>query len=282
MQKQIKVAVTGASGFIGRAACKALAAEGVKVIALSRAEVPIGPGKALPAWEEIGSPDILLHLAWEKLDKYTDPAHFETILPAHYAFLKNLVATGLPAMTVAGTCFEYGMQEGCLAETDKTDPHLAYGFAKDSLRRQLAFLQREVPFALTWARIFYTYGEGQPERSLYGQLMQAIARGDTVFDMSPGDQLRDFLPVEALGRRLALLSLTGQDNGVVNLGSGRPVTVKSVVERILADKGSTMRLNTGAFPYAGHEPKSFWGDCGKLLSILGHAPVRGAAPKYER
>jgi len=37
---------------------------------------------------------------------------------------------------------------------------------------------------------------GQAPTSLYTQLQQAIARGDSVFNMSGGEQLRDYLPVE--------------------------------------------------------------------------------------
>lgn len=268
MQVQGKrIAVTGPSGFIGRHVIDALQQSGATVLPLTRKEADIGNGK-LPGYTDIGSPDVLLHLAWDKLDNYKDASHLEVTLPAHYAFLEHLVETGLPAMVVTGTCFEYGMQEGELDEGRPTQPHLPYCEAKDNLRKQLSALQESHPFSLTWARLFYTYGDGQPERTLYSQLKKAIERKDTSFDMSPGDQLRDFLPINDLAQALATVTLSCQDHGIVNICSGKPITVKALVEKILSEHGASMHLNTGAYPYATYEPKSFWGNAAKLSTIL--------------
>ena len=68
------------------------------------------------AFELLGRPDVLIHLAWGGLPNYPSLHHFERELPAHYALLKRLVDDGLRRLVVAGTCFEYGMQSGPLAE----------------------------------------------------------------------------------------------------------------------------------------------------------------------
>ena len=139
---------------------------------------------------------MLIHLAWGGLPNYPSLHHFERELPAHYALLKRLVDEGLSTLVVAGTCFEYGMQSGPLAETLAAAPANPYALAKDALRRQLQALQRERPFALTWARLFYLYGEGQAETALWPQLRRAVESGAATFPMSGGEQLRDYLPVE--------------------------------------------------------------------------------------
>ena len=77
-------------------------------------------------------------------------------------------------MLVTGTCFEYGMQSGYLSEKMITNPGNPYALAKDSLRKFLLSLQREVPFTLQWARLFYMYGSGQNPNSILAQLDNAV------------------------------------------------------------------------------------------------------------
>ena len=70
----------------------------------------------------------------------------------HYRFLKSMVRSGLKTAVVTGTCFEYGMQSGCLAETTICQPSTPYGLAKHMLHRQLQFLQGKLR-QLDWARL---------------------------------------------------------------------------------------------------------------------------------
>ena len=64
----------------------------------------------------------LIHLAWEGLPNYKAAFHVEENLPRHFPFLKNLIKNGLKDLTVTGTCFEYGMQEGSLQEDMEVFP----------------------------------------------------------------------------------------------------------------------------------------------------------------
>ena len=169
---------------------------------------------------------------------------------------------------VAGTCFEYGMQSGALVETQEPAPANAYAIAKDKLRRGLEALQRERPFALTWARLFYLHGEGQAETALWSQLRRAAESGAATFPMSGGEQLRDYLPVERAAAELVALALQRRSLGVVNVCSGEPVSVRALVERWIAAHGWSIRPELGRYPYPAHEPMAFWGDRAKLQHAL--------------
>jgi dTDP-6-deoxy-L-talose 4-dehydrogenase (NAD+) len=279
----MKVAVTGATGFVGRHVLNALAGcTGVEVIASSRHPVAADalPGKvrhvvldlAEPSpddYDRLGRPDVLVHLAWSGLPNYRSLHHFETELPHQYRFLRSLLRAGLPSLLVAGTCYEYGMSSGELAETVEALPSNPYAHAKVALRQQLQFLRTARPFALTWARLFYMYGNGQPAGSLYTQLATAAARGDTSFAMSRGEQLRDFLPVEEVARCIVELALTRRDAGTVNICSGKPVSVRAFVERLMADNDWQIELDLGKYPYPSHEPLAFWGSTKKLRALIG-------------
>ena len=216
----MKIAVTGASGFIGRYVIPTLQLQDVEVVAVTRDAARLGELSdvvsivemdiACPSsdnFEQMGRPDVLIHLAWDGLPNYKSLHHFETELPSQYRFLKYMIEAGLPSLLVTGTCFEYGMQSGALSAAMPTNPSNPYGFAKDALRKQLEFLKSVKSFNLTWARLFYMYGEGQPGTSLYPKLKEAASRGDEVFNMSGGEQLRDYLPVEEVARQIAQLAM---------------------------------------------------------------------------
>lgn len=278
----MKIAVTGATGFIGQHVLAELETRSVESIALVRPATakPLGhfSGSVVQldlhnappnAFELMGGPDVLIHLAWSGLPNYKSLHHFEKELPAQYRFLKNLVESGLQNLVVAGTCFEYGMQSGPLSEDIALYPNNPYGFAKNALRCQLEYLKAIHPFRLTWARLFYLYGEGQAESSLLPQLRQAAERGDQVFNMSGGEQLRDYLPVTQVARHLVSLALENKDMGVVNVCAGKPISVRKLVEGWIEENGWSITLNLGHYPYPDYEPMAFWGDAAKIYSITG-------------
>lgn len=277
----MRVAVTGAAGFVGCHVLRQLAARGADVVAVLRPASKVselsGANKlvridvAAPpadAYDAMGRPDCLVHLAWGGLPNYRSLHHFETELPTHYRFLRQLVDEGLPAMLVSGTCFEYGAQSGALCEDLPCIPDNPYGYAKDSLRRQLQMLKSHHGFKLTWARLFYVWGEGQAPNSLYPQLKSAVTRGDAVFNMSGGEQLRDYLSIEQAADILARLALRNLDVGPVNVCAGRPVSVRRLVEQWIDDNAWSIHLNLGHYPYPDYEPMAFWGSCSKLDSLL--------------
>ena len=279
----MKIAVTGATGFIGRHVLRTLSTRaGVEVTASSRNPVPPGSlpigirhvvlDVATPSpddYDRLGRPDVLLHLAWSGLPNYRSLHHFETELPRQYSFLRSMIQSGLQTLFVAGTCYEYGMTNGELVESVEATPSNPYAYAKIALRQQLQFLRVSHPFALTWARLFYMYGNGQPAASLFTQLATAVNRGDRSFGMSRGEQLRDFLPVEHVARSIVELALQQQDIGVVNICSGKPISVRGLVENLMARNGWNIALDLGKYPYPDHEPLAFWGSSKKLHSLIG-------------
>jgi dTDP-6-deoxy-L-talose 4-dehydrogenase (NAD+) len=129
-------------------------------------------------------------------------------------------------------------------------------------------LQQQHPFLFKWVRLFYLYGKGQNPNSLVSQLEKAISNGDKVFNMSGGEQVRDYLPVEQAAEYVVKIALQDKVNGVINCCSGEPVSVKDFVKKYLDKINKDISLNLGHYPYTDYEPMQFWGDNNKLKSIL--------------
>jgi nucleoside-diphosphate-sugar epimerase len=280
----MKVLVTGATGFIGNYVVGELLKQNCDVIATSSREQKASQAawfdqvKYLPFNFEnfnestdyfsfFDKPEIAIHLAWEGLPNYKSSFHEEQNLSRHLAFLTNLVQHGLKDLTVTGTCFEYGMQEGCLQEDMPAKPENPYGKAKDTLRRELEKLNQACSFSFKWIRLFYMYGKGQNPNSLLSQLERALANNEPVFNMSGGEQVRDFLPVEKVAAHIVAIALQKKVTGIINCCSGEPVTVKKFVEDYLREKDKKIELNFGFYPYPDYEPASFWGDTTRLNEI---------------
>jgi nucleoside-diphosphate-sugar epimerase len=285
----MNIAVTGANGFIGKHVVAELQHRSLPATLVMRTADRVQhfsstdniaildlANPPVDAYQLMGCPDTLIHLAWGGLPNYNSLHHFEEELPTQYQFLKMLVKSGLKNLLVAGTCFEYGMQSGLLTEETIARPTNPYGFAKDTLRCQLEYLQQIVPFNLTWTRLFYVYGKGQTENSLLIQLTRASERGDKVFNMSGGEQLRDFISVSEVAKHLVSLATMIRPQGVINVCSGKPISVRRLVENWIAENNWSIDLNLGYYPYPSHEPMAFWGDRQKLDRCL-----EVQYPKYE-
>ncbi|WP_406819471.1 NAD-dependent epimerase/dehydratase family protein [Pseudomonas sp. KnCO4] len=280
----LHVLVTGATGFVGRHLVAQLLARGCRVRALARdlerarrmpwfdqvqfvaADLQLADARQVASW--VDGIDALAHLAWPGLPNYQALFHLEQNLMADYRFVKHAVEAGVAQVLVTGTCFEYGMQSGPLDEHCPARPANPYGLAKHSLHQFLQALQMHRPFSLQWARLFYLHGEGQNPNSLLAALDRAIDSKAAVFDMSAGEQLRDFQPVTEAARQLAGLLHCSGFSGVVNCASGRPVAVRSLVEQRLRERGAELLLNLGHYPYPSHEPMAFWAVTDRLEQLL--------------
>ncbi len=279
------VALTGASGFLGRHVLAEMVRRGHRPVCMTRATTDPLP-LAVPTsivdldrppndlFAQLGRPNVVVHLAWDGLPNYGATRHLEVVYPSQVRFLRALLQQGVRRLVIAGTCFEYGLTEGRLHEDLSPSPVTAYAEAKVRLHASLAEHAAFEGVELVWARLFYVYGPGQPLSTLWGQVQQALAERWSSFPMSPGDQTRDYLPVEEAARllsELALGALPLRAPLTVNVCSGQPIALRDLVVSWVAAAGTELPLQCGAYPYAAHEPLHAWGDRARLNDLVrGH------------
>jgi nucleoside-diphosphate-sugar epimerase len=220
-------------------------------------------------WDSLIShkPTHVILLSWPGLPNYHETFHITKNLPASIELLEQLIDAGLRRIVVAGTCYEYGLQNGPLREDQHADPVNCYGIAKDCLRRVVSAKCANTSVDWAWLRIFYPYGKGQSPSSFIPSLIQSINLGEKYFHMSSGRQLRDFVHVDKIAQQLITLATDSEASGIFNGGSGQPQSLLEIAEQTIQAYGSTIRLKRGAFPERSDEPLAFWAQMDKFRAL---------------
>lgn len=271
-----KFIVTGGSGFVGVPLVRALVQRDHDVVVLGRSRpsydftgdskgsksdsltfIEWSLGEKIPD-KAIFENRILLHLAWDFLPDFHTELHLKANLPNSIDLINDALSGGVSGVVAVGTCFEYGLASGPIKPSHLSDPRLPYAIAKDALHRYLRSLTIPPTAFIHWARLFYMYGPNQSSKSLLAQLDAAIEKGDDTFPMSEGEQLRDYLHVNEVAEQIYRRAQQAK-SGCSNICSGKPISIRTLVENHLQQRGSTIRLHRGFYSYPSHEPMAFWG-----------------------
>lgn len=91
---------------------------------------------------------------------------------------------------------------------------------------------------------------------ILSQLDDAIDNGDEQFNMSSGEQIRDFMSIESVVEELANL-YTINASGIYNICTENPISIRSLVEKRVEYRKSNIKLNLGYYPIS--KPMAFFG-----------------------
>ncbi|MBE6001236.1 MAG: NAD(P)-dependent oxidoreductase [Sarcina sp.] len=265
----MKVVVTGAGGYMGRYVVRELLARGHEVIAVdlhykevdSRAvysDVRIFSGDR-DICQQLGMPDVCIHLAWQDGFIHNSPKHMEN-LSDHFLFLKNMIEGGCRQIAVMGTMHEVGFWEGCVTADTPCRPLSQYGIAKNALRQSLLLLGEQAGASIYWLRAFYILGDDSRNSSVFTKLLEAHEIGRKEFPFTTGENQYDFISVKELAAQIVAASTQTKYTGIINVCSGKPVSLKDKVNEFIAAHGLDITLQYGAFPERPYDSKIIYGD----------------------
>ena len=246
-----RIAVLGASGFIGRWVARALTRAGADVVLVVRdrrsmeriadlysirgeiAEVDLMDRAAAITLLERTRPAITFNLAGYGVDPAErDERVMQRVNVDLIAALTDAVAAGADsswkgqALVHAGSALEYGSTQGELSEESLMNPMGSYGASKLAGTRLLTHRASELGVRAVTARLFTVYGPGEHRGRLLPTLIEAAKSGAPV-SLTEGRQERDFCYVDDVADGLLRLGVSDATGGeTVNLASGRLTSVR--------------------------------------------------------
>jgi nucleoside-diphosphate-sugar epimerase len=173
------------------------------------------------------------------------------------------------------TGLAYRYTGASLNETDALESIHPYGASKaaaDILLRSAA-IQSATP--LTVFRPFSFTGVHDNRSRLFPSILRVAAEGRPM-DLSPGDQVRDFCSARDIARGVVLALKHTPDPrapAVFNLGSGRALTLRALVEEVVAETALPVQLRFGAHGYGTFEPRHLVADIAHARQVLAWRPT---------
>ena len=269
----MKLLVTGATGFVGSHVVAAALAAGHEVTALRRSgSVPRIPLARQPRWFEsaldarlpdeiLRDTDVLVHLA-----SHTPNPPYDTLerclywnVSASLGLAEQLRAAGVSRYLVAGSCFEYGPSAARYERIPvdaPLEPSLSYPTSKAAASLAFEGFARQHQVQLQILRIFQVFGEGEQASRLWPSL-RAAAHAGRDFDMTAGEQLRDFVEVGEVARQfIAALAFDGVELGrpaVRHVASGQARSLADFARHWWREWGARGELRLGTVPYRSGE-----------------------------
>jgi nucleoside-diphosphate-sugar epimerase len=177
--------------------------------------------------------------------------------------LQKFAGSGGIKAVCAGTCFEYDLKDGyCTEYVTSITPTTYYGLCKSHLQSIGEKYSEKADFDFAWGRIFYPYGPFENPTRLVPSVINSLLTGE-IAQCTHRNQIRDFLHVADVAD--AFVALLDTDvNGIVNIGSGKPVSIKELVLLIANNLRKEEDVRLGALPSRENEPPVIVADTNRL------------------
>jgi len=288
------VLVTGAGGFIGRCSLEPLCAANDEVHAVLSKKAGADKGARLPDAQvhhadlleagEIESliasvrPTHLLHFAWIATPGvYWNSAENHRWLAASRHLLQCFSTSGGVRAVMAGSCAEYDWSRARVCNerisplaSSSGKPMPAYTECKLAMQQTLAEAGCTQGLSTAWGRIFFQFGPHEHRERLVASVIIRLLSGREAL-CTHGRQVRSYLHVADVGAAFAAL-LHSETTGPVNIGSGEPISVAALLERLSRQIGRTDLLRLGARAAPEGEPPLLVPDIGRLRDEVRFTP----------
>ncbi len=225
----MRIIITGATSFIGRASADFLESCGHEVIRF-RHSFDAEPER-LPH-----SADVWLHFAWagsgssDRADEVIQRFNVDMTLEA----VRKADELGCKRFVFAGSQAEYGHQQdgGLKSEYGSTYPVSEYGKGKEIVRKltERYIAENSTSMQYVHMRIFSVYGPGDHAYSLVNSLIAGFKNNETI-ELGNCTQLWNYLYISDAAAAIALLCEKASA-GIYNVAGDDTRTLKAYVEEL--------------------------------------------------
>lgn len=230
----MKVVLTGASGFLGGAALRALRRRKIDVAAVSRRAMPDAEAVRVTSYADAPQGDVLVHLA-EARDRQLVLAAGERYEAEALSQLDALLRKGYRAFVYISSALVYGEDsDKAHVESDAVQPRDPY------TRTKLLCEARTLEHGGVVLRVANTYGPGMAPNNVVSAVLEQVPGEGPLKVLDQGPQ-RDFVWVDDVGDALACAAAQARGPAKFNIGSGIATSVGGLARLVLRLAGETKR-----------------------------------------
>jgi len=295
--KNKRVLVTGATGFIGANILRAILKQGSKASIITRSQSDVWrikdvlkdvrnykadllDGDRLRSIISRIKPEVILHTvtyggrSFQRGRKKIFDANFN----ATVNLLDACNRKGFEVFVNTGSSSEYGIKDIAMREDALPEPVTDYGVSKAAATLWCqAFARRERAVVVT-LRLFSPYGYFDNAERLIPYVIVSCIKGKVPKIVSKSS-VRDFIfSDDVIAAYLKAVQKKSDIGGeIFNIGCGRQISVKKIVEKIIRFTGNKAGYKCACKDEKRIEPKRWVADISKARKILGWEPRIGVS-----
>jgi len=278
------ILILGAAGFTGQYLIQYLLQQkaGIHIIAIDQI-IPADPIDPSITWIKMSQMHDLLPILSTKTPDFivnliglygTDD--YEALYQANVETTRILLeliknnAIKTTKILLIGTAAEYGNPISLpIKETDLAFPVNAYGLTKlfQSQLGQFYFHNYQLPVVI--ARTFNVFGKGLSPKLSLGSFAAQIEKAQNNGTLYVGniDTKRDFLSIKETVAYYWKLLLQGKPGEIYNVCSGQPVTIRTILEKMIQDSNKKLTIQTDPKRIKAFDVQEIYGSTGKLKAL---------------
>jgi UDP-glucose 4-epimerase len=228
--QQLKVVITGASGFLGGCVQRKLAAQkNVEVIAVTRRD--IHGWCSVPDYSQSPIGDVLIHLA-EDNDRARVAVAAQAYEEKVQATLAALLEKGYRRVVYASSAVLYGDAD---MQAHFPDDPVRIDDAYTHVKRLSELAVLKLPSGIV-VRLANIYGPGMSKNNVMSAILRQLS-GEGVLEVMDTSPVRDFIWVEDAAEGIVALALNlaenGSERGLYNLGTGVGTSIGALASMAL-------------------------------------------------
>ena len=284
----MKIAISGASSFIGMRLIKDIDTRNWDIIAVVREK-----SKSIPELqsfsnveivecnmedyhslgEKIGRVDCFMHLSWNGTRGEDRANEKMQLLNYNYglAAVESMINAGCKRIVTAGSQAEYGPHKEIINESSLCIPNTEYGKYKLKFYEAVKAICESKGISYKEPRYFSLYGPDDTDKTMIISMLKNMIHGEPC-ELTECIQMWDFLYIDDAIKALIKLCETDCADGVYNFGSGDCRQLKDFVEEMKLLSESNSELLYGAVPYPATGMVSICPDITKLRNETGWSP----------
>lgn len=217
--------------------------------------------------------DAFYHFGWTGTDKESRNDPDEQMMNIKYTLdaVRLAKRMGCCAFIGAGSQAEYGRVSDIISPSTAVNPDNSYGIAKYAAGQLSSILCKELGMKHIWTRIFSIYGLYDNEATMVMYSINQLIKEEKPF-FTKSEQVWDYLYSEDAARAFYLIGVSGRDQSLYCIGSGKARPLIEYIKIIRDCIDERLQLGIGDIAYSPNQVMHLCADISNLVEDTGFYP----------